>query len=30
MNYDGSHIKSEIGGKKVSNKSYEDYYKGML
>jgi len=28
--YTGSHIKSEIGGKKVSNKSYEDYYKGMV
>lgn len=28
--YTGSHIKSEVGGKKVSNKSYEDYYKGMV
>ena len=28
--YTGSHIKSEIGGKKVSNKSYEDYYKDLL
>ena len=28
--YSGSHIKSEVGGKKVSNKSYEDYYKGMV
>ena len=29
-NYNGSHIKSDIGGKSVSNKSYEDYYKGMI
>jgi hypothetical protein len=28
--YTGSHIKSEIGGKKVSNKSYENYYKDLL
>jgi|TARA_A100000171_G_C2070352_1_gene114386 hypothetical protein len=28
--YIGSHIKSEVGGKKVSNKSYESYYKGMI
>lgn len=28
--YTGSHIRSEIGGKKVSNKSYEDYYKDLL
>jgi len=28
--YNGSYIKSEIGGKKVSNKSYEDYYKDLL
>jgi len=28
--YTGSHIKSEIGGKKVSNKSYESYYKDLL
>ena len=31
MEYTGSHIKSEIGdGEYVSNKSYEDYYKGMI
>ena len=28
--YIGSHIKSDLGGKKVSNKSYEKYYKGMI
>ena len=28
--YTGSHIKSDLGGKKVSNKSYEKYYKGMI
>ena len=28
--YIGSHIKSEVSGKKVSNKSYESYYKGMI
>jgi hypothetical protein len=29
--YNGSYIKSEIGdGEYVSNKSYEDYYKGMI
>ena len=28
--YVGSHIKSDLGGKKVSNKSYEKYYKGMI
>jgi len=28
--YNGSYIKSEIGGKKVSNKSYENYYKDLL
>ena len=26
----GSYIKSEIDGKKISNKSYEKYYKGMI
>jgi hypothetical protein len=30
MEYDGSHIKSEVGGKYVSNKSYENYYKDMI
>jgi hypothetical protein len=28
--YTGSYIRSEIDGKKVSNKSYEIYYKGMI
>jgi len=28
--YIGSHIKSEVGGKYVSNKSYEDYYKDLI
>ena len=28
--YIGSAIKTEYGGKKLSNKSYEDYYKGMI
>ena len=28
--YIGSYIKSEIDGKKISNKSYEKYYKGMI
>jgi hypothetical protein len=28
--YTGSFIKSEIADKKVSNKSYEDYYKDLL
>ena len=28
--YLGSAIKSEYGGKKLSNKSYEKYYKGMI
>ena len=28
--YIGTHIKSALGGKKVSNKSYEKYYKGMI
>ncbi len=28
--YVGSHIKSDLDGKKVSNKSYEKYYKGMI
>jgi len=28
--YMGSYIKSEVGGKKISNKSYESYYKGMI
>ena len=28
--YNGSHIKSDIGGKVVSNTSYEKYYKGMI
>lgn len=27
--YNGSHIKSDIDGTKISNKSYEKYYKGM-
>ena len=28
--YIGSAIKTEYGGKKLSNKSYEYYYKGMI
>lgn len=28
--YIGSHIKSDLAGEPVSNKSYEDYYKGMI
>ena len=28
--YVGSHIKSDLAGKKASNKSYEKYYKGMI
>lgn len=28
--YVGSHIKSEVGEQYVSNKSYENYYKGMI
>jgi len=28
--YVGKAIKSEYGGKKLSNKSYEKYYKGMI
>ena len=28
--YIGSYIDSELGGKHVSNKSYEKYYKGMI
>ena len=28
--YIGSYIKSEIDGKKISNKSFEKYYKGMI
>lgn len=28
--YIGSYIKSEVGGEKVSNESYESYYKGMI
>ena len=28
--YTGSYIKSEVGGKKLSNKSLESYYKGMI
>ena len=28
--YTGTHIKSDLGGEKVSNKSYEKYYKGMI
>ena len=28
--YTGSYIKSEIDGQNVSNKSYENYYKGMI
>jgi len=28
--YNGSHIKSDLAGETVSNKSYEAYYKGMI
>jgi len=28
--YTGSHIRSDLGGKKVSNKSYEKYYKDLI
>ena len=28
--YLGSHIKSDLAGKKVSNKSYEKYYKDLI
>ena len=28
--YVGSAIKTEYGGKKLSNKSYEKYYEGMI
>ena len=28
--YIGKAIRSEYGGKKLSNKSYEKYYKGMI
>ena len=28
--YIGSAIKTEYGGKKLSNPSYEKYYKGMI
>jgi len=28
--YNGSYIKSDLVGKKVSNKSYEKYYKGLI
>ena len=28
--YIGTHIKSDLGGKKVSNKSYEKYYKDLI
>ena len=28
--YIGSHIKSDLAGKKVSNKSYEKYYKDLI
>lgn len=28
--YFGSYIQSEVGEEKVSNKSYEKYYKGMI
>tara|TARA_R100001015_G_C4544739_1_gene107951 strand:+ start:364 stop:672 length:309 start_codon:yes stop_codon:yes gene_type:complete len=28
--YMGSYIKSDIAGEKISNKSYEKYYKGMI
>ena len=28
--YVGSHIKSDLAGKKASNKSYEKYYKDLV
>ena len=28
--YVGSHIKSDLAGKKVSNKSYDKYYKDLI
>jgi len=28
--YTGSHIKSDLGGVKVSNKSYKNYYKDLV
>ena len=28
--YIGTHIQGDLGGVKVSNKSYEKYYKGMI
>ena len=28
--YIGTHIKGDLGGVKVSNKSYKKYYKGMI
>ena len=28
--YIGSHIKSDLAGKPVSNKSYEEYYKDLI
>ena len=28
--YVGSHINSDLAGKKVSNKSYEKYYKDLI
>tara|TARA_Y100001951_G_scaffold47835_1_gene37740 strand:- start:83 stop:286 length:204 start_codon:yes stop_codon:yes gene_type:complete len=28
--YIGSHIKSDLAGKPVSNKSYEEYYKYLI
>ena len=29
-NYTGTHIKGDLGGVKVGNKSYQKYYKGMI
>ena len=29
-NYKGTHIKGDLGGVKVGNKSYQKYYKGMV
>ena len=28
--YTGSYIEGDLGGVKVSNKSYKNYYKGMI
>jgi hypothetical protein len=28
--YKGTHIKGDLGGVKVGNKSYQKYYKGMV